>query len=131
MNREEERLIQRATPLVFGIFGQAERAPDQREVRFGGRKDFHCRFSDPNGALRESRFAQGESVSGGPDDCTYVATLWPLCLVDYEYPDLGGLVQTQNFSCLFDSGVLRSPDWPHMRQRIEKRNDEHGRPYPY
>jgi len=59
-----------------------------------------------------------------------IVRMWRLygLLGDYEYPDLGGLVHTQNFSCLFDSGVLRSPDWPHMRQRIEKRNDEHGRP---
>jgi hypothetical protein len=35
MNREEE-MIQCAMPLVFGIFGQTERAPDQREVPFGG-----------------------------------------------------------------------------------------------
>jgi hypothetical protein len=32
---EREILIQRATPLVVGLFGQAERAPDQREVHFG------------------------------------------------------------------------------------------------
>lgn len=35
MNREEKILIQRATPLVFGIFEQAERPPDQAKV-FGG-----------------------------------------------------------------------------------------------
>ena len=29
MDREEESLSQRATPLVFGIFGQAERPPDR------------------------------------------------------------------------------------------------------
>lgn len=44
MNREEEILIQRATPLVFGIFGQAERPPDQREVRFGGSGIFIAPF---------------------------------------------------------------------------------------
>lgn len=296
MNREEEILIQRATPLVFGIFGQAERPPDQREVRFGGSgifiapfqtltarhvnrdllrvnpervDDFQRRIRNVeendgrlyvdlahSSALFQARFgrmprpliwhvrrcwdslltdvsflevnAEGNEaagmehqmagffewsllpppvgarvitlgypearivvhggilnldlrlvwqegevtdiydlrrdagmfkfpcfrinrpvnhgfsgapvfwdgrlcgiVSGGPDDSTYVASLWPLCLLAYEYPDLGGLVQKQNFSCLFDSGVLRSPDWPHIRQRIEKRNDEHGRPYAY
>jgi hypothetical protein len=36
MDREEELFIQRARPLVFGIFGQAERGPDQQEVRVGG-----------------------------------------------------------------------------------------------
>jgi hypothetical protein len=33
MDREEQLLIRSATPLVFRLFGQAERRPDQREVR--------------------------------------------------------------------------------------------------
>ena len=44
MDREEELFIQRARPLVFGIFGQAERGPDQQEVRVGGSGVFIAPF---------------------------------------------------------------------------------------
>ena len=68
-------------------------------------------------------------VSGGFDDDTYVASLWPLCLLEYEYPDLGALGYKRSFKSLFQSGVLRSKDWPCLEPRIEKRYDENYRPY--
>lgn len=71
-------------------------------------------------------------VSGGSfDDGTFAASLWPLCLLEYEYPDLGALGGKTTFDKLFESGVLRSQDWPQIRERISKRYDEDGRPYAY
>ncbi|HEX6176130.1 MAG TPA: serine protease [Candidatus Binatia bacterium] len=68
-------------------------------------------------------------VSGGFDDDTYASSLWPLCLMEYEYPDLGGIGLKRSFSDLFRTGVLRSTAWAGIEPRIEKRHDENGRPY--
>ena len=75
MNREGERLIQRATPLVFGIFGQAERGPDQREVRFGGGKDSHCRFQTLTARyMNRDLLRVNPSVAG-----LMIVRMWRLC----------------------------------------------------
>jgi hypothetical protein len=66
---------------------------------------------------------------GGFDDGTYAASRWPLCLLEYEYPDLGVIGSKRAFSSLFESGRLRSRDWPQVRDRITKQYDEHGAPY--
>jgi len=71
-------------------------------------------------------------VSGGSladADVTYVATLWPLCLMEYEYPDQGGLGRKRALSELFERGVLRSDDWPNLRGRILKAYGDDGKPY--
>ena len=71
-------------------------------------------------------------VSGGSvaeADLTYVASLWPLCLMEYEYPDQGELGRKRAFSELFERGVLYSDDWPNLRGRIFKAHDDSGRPY--
>lgn len=68
----------------------------------------------------------GGSVAGA--DVTYVATLWPLCLMEYEYPDQGTLGRKRAFSELFERGVLRPNDWPNLIGRIFKDYDDDGRP---
>ena len=68
-------------------------------------------------------------VSGDSFGETYVATLWPLCLLEYEYPDLGSLGGKRNVGELFECGVLRSADWPGLKGRITKRYDSNQRPY--
>ncbi len=70
-------------------------------------------------------------VSGGFDDETYVASLWPLCLLKYEYPGLGVLGGEASFADLFESGELRSDDWRMIKDRIEKRFDDRGRAYAF
>jgi len=71
-------------------------------------------------------------VCGGDlDNGTVAASLWPLCMLEYQYPDLGILGEQRVFSSLFESGVLRSRDWPRIRERIEKRYDDNGMPYAY
>jgi hypothetical protein len=68
-------------------------------------------------------------VSGGFDEETYAASLWPLCLLEYEYPDMGAIGSKRMFADLLESGVIRSPDWPQLRGRIEKLYDKNGKPY--
>ena len=71
-------------------------------------------------------------VSGGTiDDGTYAASLWPLCLLEYEYPDLGALGGKRVFGDLFEFGVLKSQDWRHIKDRITKVDGADGRPYPH
>lgn len=66
-------------------------------------------------------------VSGGGFEAdTYAASLWPLCLLEYEYPNLGELGRKRAFTDLFDSQELRSQDWPQIRERIVKRHHENG-----
>ena len=66
-------------------------------------------------------------VSSGFEEDTWIATLWPLCLLEYECPDLGSIGSTTTFGNLFESGVLQSQDWPILRNRISKQNDDAGR----
>jgi hypothetical protein len=71
-------------------------------------------------------------VSGGSlpgIDVTYAASLWPLCLMEYEYPDQGVLGRKRPFSELFERRVLRSDDWQNLRGRISKSYDDDGKPY--
>ena len=70
-------------------------------------------------------------ISGGFDDDTYVASPWPLCLLNYKYPDLGALGSERSFADLFDSGELLSEDWPGIKNRISKRYDENGKSYAF
>src|SRR5262249_43522534 len=68
---------------------------------------------------------------GGFDDDTYAASLWPLLLMEYQYPDSGILGGTRTFRELFESGVLSSEDWPQIRDRSTKRDHDNGKPYAY
>lgn len=68
-------------------------------------------------------------VSGGSiDDRTYVASLWPLALMEYEYPDLGALGGPSRFGDLLERGVIRSIDWNSVKSRVVRRYDDQGRP---
>lgn len=66
--------------------------------------------------------------SGSLTESTFVASLWPLCLMEYEYPEFGGKT---NFGALFDDGVVRSTDWTNLKPRISKRTDGHGKAFPF
>lgn len=69
-------------------------------------------------------------VSGGSiDNRTYAASLWPLTLMEYEYPDLGTLGGKARFGDLLDRGVIRAADWPAVKSRVSKGYDDHGRPF--
>jgi len=70
-------------------------------------------------------------VSGGSDSDTYVASLWPLCMLEYEYRDMATLGGKRTFADLFNTGELRSQDWPRINDRIEKRRDEEDKPFAY
>ena len=71
-------------------------------------------------------------ISGGSDDDTYVASLWPLTLLKYKYPGMGALGGEKTFSDLFDSRELHSEDWPRIKDRIaKKRDDEDGKFYAF
>jgi hypothetical protein len=61
-------------------------------------------------------------------DGSSVVSLWPLCLLEYDYPGFGG---KSTVGGLFDNGVLQSPDWPMVRSRISKRIDEDGKSYAF
>jgi len=65
-------------------------------------------------------------VSGDSFGSTYVTSLWPLCLTGYEYPDIAFL-QEQSFATLFERGVLKSPDWPQIKERMSVGPD--GKPF--
>lgn len=69
-------------------------------------------------------------VSGGSvDDRTYVASLWPLTSMEYEYPDLGALGGKSRFGDLLERGVIRSTDWSSVKSRVCRRYDDNGRPF--
>jgi hypothetical protein len=69
-------------------------------------------------------------VSGGDIEAgTIAASLWLLCLMEYEYPNLGTLGVKGVFGDLFDSGVLNLRDWPQIKGRITKGYDGNGIPY--
>jgi hypothetical protein len=69
-------------------------------------------------------------VSGGSiDDRTYISSLWPLALMEYEYPDLGAIGSKSRFGDLLDRGVIRASDWNSVKSRIFKDHDEGGKPF--
>lgn len=70
-------------------------------------------------------------VSGGSiDGRTYIASLWPLTLMEYEYPDLGALGGSARFGDLLERGVIRATDWNSVKSRTYKSADAEGRPVP-
>ena len=64
--------------------------------------------------------------AGSLEDHTIVASLWPLCLMEYEYPGISGKTM---FGELIASGVVPAEDWSEARCRISKRWDENDQPY--
>jgi hypothetical protein len=68
-------------------------------------------------------------VSGGLFGSTYIASLWPLCLMEIEYPNLGTLNRKAAIGDWFDEGRLVSPDWPAIKPRISRRLDEFEQPF--
>lgn len=71
-------------------------------------------------------------VSSGSSfaDETCGATLWPLCLLEYENPELGSFGGKHHFGQFLDQGIIRSNDWAEIKDRISKRFDpENDRPY--
>jgi len=72
-------------------------------------------------------------ISGGslePDGGTLAASLWPLCLLEYGYPDqpavLGG---ESSVGDLFDRRALRSSDWKRIKGRVSRGRRPDGSRY--
>ena len=61
-------------------------------------------------------------VSAGTswDPTSYIATLWPICLAEYD-DGLGGRTR---FGDLFDRGALRSPQWSDVKKRMRIAGDD-------
>ena len=71
-------------------------------------------------------------VSGGSladEDLTYVASLWPICLMEIEYPNLGSLNRREAIADWFDAKRIRASDWPFIKQHATTMKDELGQPY--
>src|SRR5262249_15998243 len=69
-------------------------------------------------------------VSGGFfGDRRDVAGIWPLTLMEYEYPDLGSLGGKARFGELFERGVLRASDWNSVKLRVFKHRDDTGKAF--
>jgi hypothetical protein len=66
--------------------------------------------------------------SGSLTESTYVVSLWPMGLMTYEYPGIGGKT---SFGNLLDSGTIRSTDWAAVKARISIRTDEDARDYAF
>lgn len=66
-------------------------------------------------------------VSAGPswEPTSYVATLWPICLAEYD-DGLGGLTR---FADLFEHGAIRSSQWHEVRKRMRTDGDDGERCY--
>jgi trypsin-like peptidase len=73
-------------------------------------------------------------VSGGSiaeESLTYVASLWPICLMEIEYPNLGSLNKKEAIGDWFESGRIRAADWPEVKRRACATRDDRGEPYAY
>ena len=69
-------------------------------------------------------------ISGGLGAQTVVATLWPICLTEFENPKLGELNRKVTFESLFETGQLKAIDWKLVRGRVAY-DDENGKPVPF
>jgi hypothetical protein len=56
-------------------------------------------------------------VSGSLGDATMVVTLWPICLMEIEQPDLGQLNKKEVIGDWFQDGRLKAAEWPAIRER--------------
>jgi hypothetical protein len=68
-------------------------------------------------------------VSGGTTgdvDATYVASLWPLCQMEIEFPNLGALNRKESIGDWFDRGLLDAADWQHVKRRASLSLDGDG-----
>jgi hypothetical protein len=65
-------------------------------------------------------------TDSAPDDgeppITYAASLWPLLTTNVDL----GLGKSEVIVEYLDRGTLRSSDWPHLRGRVVRKNDERG-----
>jgi hypothetical protein len=71
-------------------------------------------------------------VSGGSiaeDNITYIASLWPISLIEVEYPDLGSLNRKEAVGDWFEQGRLKAHDWPIVKERARVIIEDQGRPY--
>jgi hypothetical protein len=71
-------------------------------------------------------------VSGGTvaeENLTYVATLWPICLMEIEYPNLGSLNRKEAVGDWFEQGRIHASDWPEVKCRASTMKDDQGHRY--
>lgn len=79
-------------------------------------------------------FVDGELcglVSGESFGQTYVASLWPLTLMEIDYPDMGALRSRVGVGEMFDRGLLKSRNWTDVKARARKGRRETGQLYAY
>lgn len=69
-------------------------------------------------------------ISGELGGQTVVATLWPVCLTEFENPKLGELNRKVTFEALFETGQLTAIDWKLVKGRVAY-DEEDGKPVPF
>jgi hypothetical protein len=123
----------------FKLTAQRARVREIFEVRRGyGMYSFPCFSVDQptdHGFSGGPVFHEGRLcglVSGGSiTNETYVATLWPLSLMEIEYPNLGALNKKERLADWFESRRLRAVDWQLVRDRAATSRDDQDRPYAF
>lgn len=63
-------------------------------------------------------------VSGGFWGQTVIASLWPICLTQFENQTLGDLNATITFESLLETGQVIAVDWPLVRGNVSYELDE-------
>jgi len=145
MDPDVELLIRRATPLTFGVFAQIPGANGDRITRCGGSGIFVSPFHaltarhvtrdffeiDSTRADQLKRRLRVAEENARTDYFELPHSSLPLCMLEYEYRDMATLGGKRTFADLFNTGELRSQDWPRINDRIEKRRDEEDKPFAY
>ena len=63
-------------------------------------------------------------VSGGWSGSTVIASLWPLCLTEFENPSLGTLNKKTSFESLLDSKQIEAVDWDRVKGNVSFGEDD-------
>lgn len=125
--------------ISLQLVSQVGRVSDVREFRRDkGMMNFPCFQIDKpvdhgfsGGPVFWGERLCGIVSGGGFEEDTWAATRWPLCLMEYENPDIGSFGAKMTFGDLFEKGVLHSEDWSELKHRISKRHDDNDAPYAY
>lgn len=66
-------------------------------------------------------------VSGGLGTHTVIASLWPVCLTEFENPKLGALNSPTTFEALLDTRQIDAVDWNRVKGNVSHATED-GRP---
>ena len=64
--------------------------------------------------------AYGKAATPDDKGYAYGASLWPLALMEQDYPGIGN----KKVGALLDSGMIRSSDWAAIKDRISARTED-------